>query len=139
MFCTNCGSKNAGGVAHCTSCGARVDGVGAAANMVSHAARNAFDSMDAQFRTSLMLGGGAFLLSLISFLLVGPAAILSVITIPATIALGIMSLNAGRDLANRTGYYLGTIGLVAGAVLLYIGVASLTMKSALSNMTGGLM
>jgi zinc-ribbon domain len=143
MFCTNCGTKVVEGSAHCTSCGTRVEGVGAAAAIVSNVAATAYASLDANFKKSLFLGGGSMFASILTILLAGPAPILLILLIPATIILGIMALNEGRDLANKAGYYLGMIGLVAGTSLFYtamFGYAAKSMaESAVSGMMGRMM
>jgi zinc-ribbon domain len=139
MFCTNCGTKVVEGSAHCTSCGTRVDGVGAAAAIVSNVAITAYSSLDADFKKSMFFGGGSVFASILAILLAGPAGILLILLIPATIALGIMGLNAGRELSNRAGYYLSMIGLSAGAIMLYLSVLSYAAKTAAESMAGSLM
>lgn len=144
MFCTNCGTQVMEGSAHCTSCGTRVDGVGTAAAIVGHAARNAYAAMDEQLKRSLMFGAGSLFAALVSILIVGSAAILAFITVPAAMALGIVAMNAGRSLDNRAGAYLGTIGLISGAVQLHAGAilymvraaAQSAMASALGSAAG---
>lgn len=116
MFCTNCGAQIAEGSVHCTSCGTRVDGVGA----VAFAARNAYAGMDRDLKRSLMLGGGSLASTILAILLAGPASILLLILIPASIVLGSFALNAGRNLDNRAGYHLGMIGLSTGTFMLYM-------------------
>ena len=120
MFCTNCGTKVVEGSAHCTSCGTRVEGVGAAAAIVSGVAMSAYASMDADFKKSLFLGGGSLFASILSIVLAVPAGFLLILLFPAAFILGIMGLNAGRDLANKAGYYLGMIGLTSTTIIFYI-------------------
>ena len=120
MFCTNCGTNVAAGSAHCTNCGTRMEGVGAAAAIVGNVARSTYAAMDQDFKKSLFLGGGSMFASFLTILLARPAAILLILLIPATIVLGIMALNAGREQSNRAGYHLGMIGLTVGTVMLYL-------------------
>lgn len=136
MFCTNCGTNVPDGTAHCTNCGTRVEGVGAAAAMVSNVAMTAYASMDEAFRKSLFLGGGAMVSSLLTILLAGSAGILLIILLPASIILGIMALNAGRELTNRAGYHLGMIGLSAGTIMLYLALLAYAAKSMAASMAG---
>lgn len=126
MFCTSCGAKVAEGSAHCTSCGARVDGVG----IVANAARNVYAGMDEDFKRSLFLGGGSMICSILAIVLAFPAWFLSALLVPAAIALGIVALNTGRELSNRTGYYLGMIGLIASVQILYSFLIYYAVKSA---------
>lgn len=141
MFCTNCGTNVVAGSAHCTNCGTRMEGVGAAATIVGNVARTTYAAMDQDFKKSLFLGGGSMFASILSILLAGPAGILLILLIPATIVLGIMALNSGRDLSNRAGYHLGMIGLTAGAVMLYMLLMAYAAKSiaqsAMGSMFGG--
>lgn len=139
MFCTNCGTQVVEGSAHCTNCGTCMEGVGAAAAIVSNAAMTAYASMDADFRKSLILGGSSIFASILAILLAGPAAILLILLIPATIVLGILALNAGRELVNRAGYYLGMIGLVAGTVMFYMALFGYAAKSMAASAAGSLM
>lgn len=126
MFCTNCGAKVAENSAHCTSCGTRVDGVG----LVANAARNVYAGMDEDFKRALFLGGGSVVCSILAILLAFPAWFLSALLVPASIVLGIMGLNAGREMTNRTGFYLGMIGLIASANMLYMFLVMYAVKSA---------
>ncbi len=138
MFCTNCGAKVVEGSAHCTSCGTRMDGLGA----VGSAARNAYAGMDETLKRSLLLGGGSMLASLLGILLLAVAEILLILFIPAAMTLGIMALNAGRNLDNRAGYYLGMIGLTSSVVMLYlslIGYAAMSMAQAAAQSAMGSM
>ena len=134
MFCTNCGTNVVAGSAHCTNCGTRMEGVGAAAAIVGNVARTTYAAMDQEFKKSLFLGGGSMFASILAILLAGPASILLILLIPATIVLGIMALNAGREQSNRAGYHLGMIGLTAGAVMLYMLLTAYAAKSMAQSM-----
>lgn len=137
MFCTNCGTKVVEGSAHCTSCGTRVEGVGTAAAIVSNAARVAYANLDENFRKSLFLGLGAIFASIVALFTV-KTVILPILLIPATMALGIMAMNSGRDISNKAGYYLGVIGLTAGSSMLYLGLfvygAAMAVQEVKQNM-----
>lgn len=137
MFCTNCGTKVVEGSAHCTSCGTRVEGVGTAAAIVSNAARAAYANLDEDFRKSLFLGLGAIFASIVALFTV-KTVILPILLIPATMALGIMAMNSGRDLQNKAGYYLGVIGLTVGSSMLYLGLfaygAAMAVQEVKQNM-----
>lgn len=130
MFCTSCGTAVVEGNAHCTNCGARVDGVG----IVAHAARSAYAGMDESFKRSLMLGGGSMVCTLLTILLAYSAPLLVIILIPAAMALGIMALNTGRDLANRTGYYLGMTGYVVATTMLFVLISAYAARTAAMSM-----
>lgn len=141
MFCTNCGTKVVEGSAHCTSCGTRVEGVGTAAAIVSNAARAAYANLDEDFRKSLFLGVGAIFASIVALFTV-KTVILPILLIPATMALGIMAMNSGRDLQNKAGYYLGVIGLTVGSSMLYLGLfaygAAMAVQEVKQNMMNGI-
>lgn len=139
MFCTNCGTNVVQGSAHCTNCGTRMEGVGAAAAIVSNVAATAYASMDQDFKKSLFLGGGAMFASILAILLAGPVGILLILLVPAAIVLGIMALNAGRDLANKAGYYLGMIGLTSGVLMLYMFLLAYAAKSMAQSAASGML
>jgi hypothetical protein len=136
MFCTNCGTKAVEGSAHCTNCGKPVEGVGAAASIMTNVAVSAYSALDHNFKKSLFLGAGCIFASILTILLPGPSFIFMLVLLPATIVLGVLALNAGRDLTNKAGYYLGMIGLIAGCVMFYAMIAAYAVRSAAYSMAG---
>lgn len=135
MFCTSCGAQVAEGSAHCTSCGARVDGLG----MVASAARTAYAFVDADLKHSLLYGGGSMFASILIILLAFSAPLLLLLLVPAGLTLGILGLNCGRELANRSGYYLAMVGFVACTSILYFMLIAYATKSAATSMAGSAM
>jgi hypothetical protein len=138
MFCQNCGTAVTQGNSHCTGCGTAVVAASTAAigSVASQAARQFYDGMDQQLKTSLMWGGGAVLALLLTFIV---PAVLAIILLPATIGLAIMALNSGRGLANATGYYLGMMAMVMANALLFFMLCAYWAVSQAQSMAGGML
>ncbi len=138
MFCQNCGTAVTQGNSHCTGCGTAVVAASTAAigSVATQAARQFYDGMDQQVKSSLMWGGGAMLALLLSFIV---PAMLAIILLPTTIGLGIMALNSGRGLGNATGYYLGMMAVVMANALLFFMLCAYWAYSQAESMAGGIL
>lgn len=107
--------------------------------MVANAARSAYAGVDEQLKRALLLGGGSLFSSILSILLAFPAPPLLLLLVPAGMMLGILGLNYGREMKNRSGYYLAMVGFVASVAMLYAMLFGYATKSAAASIAGSAM